>query len=338
MEVVMPNWNDIRASFRPTDPGGAAFVGLILGLGAFWNGALIIAALLILGSAILWAPRRGDLIICCGFATALALLESRFFIHSGPAIVPKPYFGFLAEPKTLAGVALYYVELLGLVVPLLAIAIWRLRPRGRWLLASILVPIVFATTFTFTPDVTVNHKFVNASVRIAAIFVALVLVRLFDRGRWARVASVVLCVALIPTGIVDLITVWNQNDEKRTHDLASPLLLWARSATDPRAVFAAPPVYHHLVYFTGRRSYLGLPYWAESAGYDVAPRKALLERIYESGDVGEISRIAMSQGISYVIVDSTARAEYPHLREDALNAGFPLVFNQGSTRVYALRP
>ncbi len=332
------NWAKVSASFRPDDLKGAVFIGVILGLGAFWNGALIIAALLILGAAVVWAPRRMDLIVCCAVATVLAILEARFFVRTGPAIAPTPYIGFLAEPPTLMGIATYYLKLLGLFVPLLTIALWKLRPQGRLFLASLLVPIGFATTFTFTPDVSVNHKFVNAGVRIAAIFVAMLVVRMFDSGRIARVAAIALCLALTATGVVDLIAVWNFNTEKRTHNLADPLLLWALRETDPRAVFAAPSVYHHLVYFTGRRSYLGLPYWAESAGYDVAPRKAVLQRIYEGNDAGEIARLAASEGISYVIVDDIARGHYPGLRDDALRKRFRLAFDRGSTQVYALHP
>lgn len=100
--------------------------------------------------------------------------------------------------------------------------------------------------------------------------------------------------------------------------------------------FAAPPVYHHLVYFTGRRSYLGLPYWAQSAGYDVPRRLALLTRIYESGDPQEIARIARSEGISYVIVDNVARGHFKNIREPAIRDHFPLVFSHDRTQVYAL--
>lgn len=333
----MARWSEVRASFRPNDLKGAAFVGLLLGLGTFWNGALVIAALLVLGTAIVWAPRRGDLVVCCAIATLLAMLEAKFFVHSGPAIVPRPFIGFLAAAVTPGGIATYYVALLGLLVPLLFIALWKLRPEGRWLLISIMAPIVFATTFKFTPDVSVNHKFVNVAVRMGAMFVALIIVRLFDSGRLARTAGIALCLVLIPTGAIDLISLWNYNTEKRYHDLGDPLIQWAVHSTDPKAVFAAPPVYHHLVYFTGRLSYLGVPYWAESAGYDAKRREALLTRIYEGGDAAEIARIAQAEGISYVIVDNVARGHFRRLREDVIRSHFPLVFSHAATQVYALR-
>jgi hypothetical protein len=324
--------------FQTQDLRAAAFMGLVLGLGTFWNGALIIAALLMLGTAVAWARPRVDLFTCCAIATLLALLQASFFIHGGPSVTPRVFIGFLAAAPTPRSITAYYLKLLGLFVPLIAVAFWRATASGRWLLVSMLVPIAFATTFKFTPDVSVNHKFVNASVRVAAIFVALILVRLVDAGRIARVAAVLLCVGVTATGAVDLVSLWNINNEKRTHNLGDPFLQWALSRTDPKAVFAAPPVYHHLVYFTGRRSYLGVPYWAASAGYDVAPRERNLRTIYEGGNPEEIRRLAATEGISFVIVDNVARTYYAHLDENPLRQNFPLVFSHGSTRVYSLRP
>ena len=332
----MADWTrDIGESLRPRDWRGAAFVGLIVGLGTFWNGALMIAALLILGSAIVRSPRRGDLLVTCAIATALALLEARFFITSGKSVGPHYQFGFIAETPSVRGLAIYFVTLLGFLVPVLAVTMLLLRPRGRWFLASLLVPLVFASTFAFTPDVAVNHKFVNASVRIASIFAAMLVVWLYDEGKLARAGAVLLVFLLTVTGAVDLISLWNYNLEKRTHDLGDPFIAWAHNRTSPHAVFASAPIYHNRAYLTGRKSYLGLPYWAESAGYDVPPRMDALKRIYEGGNPEEIKRIVMKEGIDYAVVDDSVRRYFPRTNENAIRAALPLVFSSGTTHVYA---
>src|SRR5215212_6077821 len=133
----MADWkNDLRASLKPHDLRGAAFIGLLIGLGTFWNGALMIAALLILGSAIVWAPRRTDLLIACAIATTLAIVEARFFITSGKGVGPHFQFGFVAETPSARGLAIYFFTLLGVLIPVLAVTMLLLRPRGRWFLAS----------------------------------------------------------------------------------------------------------------------------------------------------------------------------------------------------------
>jgi len=332
----MPEWTkDFWESLKPHDPKGAIFLGLIVGLGTFWNGALIIAALLILGSAIVWSSRRGDLLIACALATVLALVEARFFITSGKGVGPHYQFGFIAETPSVRGLAVYFLTLLGFLVPVLAVTMLLLRPRGRWFLASLLVPLVFASLFAFTPDVAVNHKFVNASVRIASVIAAMLIVWLYDEGRIARAGAIVLVFLLTVTGAVDLISFWNFNQEKRTHALADPFIEWAHRETSPHAVFASAPIYHNRAYLTGRKSYLGLPYWAESAGYDVPPRLDALKRIYEGGNPDEIKRLVIRERIDYAVVDDSVRRYFPRTNEGAIRKALPLVFSSGTTRVYA---
>jgi hypothetical protein len=331
----MSDWMSMRASLKPYDLKGAIFIGVIVGLGTFWNGALMIAALLILGSAILWSPHRIELIVACTIATALGILEARLFITTGKGVAPHFQFGFIAETPSLRGVAMYFLILLGVLIPVLAVTMVLLRPRGRWLLASLLVPLSFASTFAFTPDVAVNHKFVNASVRIASLFAAMLVVWLYDEGRFARITSVLLVFLLTVTGAVDMISLWNWNQEKRTHDLADPFIVWAQRETSPHAVFASAPIYHNRAYLTGRKSYLGLPYWAESAGYDVPPRMLALKRIYQGGNPAEIRATMLREGISYAVVDDSVRRYFQPVDEGAMGKALPLVFSSGTTHVYA---
>jgi hypothetical protein len=335
----MTDWRqDLRTSLKPHDLKGAAFLGLIVGLGTFWNGALMIAALLILGSAIVWSRHRTDLIVACAIATTLSLIEARLFITSGKSVAPHFQFGFVAEIPSVRGLVVYFLTLLGLLVPVLAMAMVLLKPRGRWFLASLLVPLAFASTFAFTPDVAVNHKFVNASVRIASLFAAMLMVWLLDEGRIARATAVVLIVCLTITGVVDFISLWNFNLEKRTHNLADPLLEWAHRKTSPHAVFASAPIYHNIAYLTGRKSYLGLPYWVSSTGYDVEPRMNVLKRIYEGGNPAEIRKTALEAGIDYMIVDDSVRRYFPATNETAISKALPMVFSSGTTHVYGVYP
>jgi hypothetical protein len=332
----MSDWiGQFRLSMKPADLRGAAFVGLILGLGTFWNGALIIAALLMLGSAIVWSPRRVELLVVCAIATFLAIVEARGFITSGKEVAPHFQFGFVAETPTVRGIVIYFLQVFGVLIPLLAAAMFLLRPRGRWLLASVLVPLAFASLFAFTPDVAVNHKFVNAGVRVASIFAAMLVVWLLEEGRIGKILAVSLIFLLTVTGAVDMISLWNFNNEKRTHDLADPLLEWAHQDTPPGSIFASAPIYHNRAYLTGRKSYLGLPYWAESAGYDVPSRLANLKKIYESGNPDSIRQVVAREKISYVIVDDSVRKSFPRTDEGAIASSLGLAFSSGSTRVYS---
>src|SRR5512138_2685854 len=114
----MTDWKaELCTSLKPHDLKGATFIGLIVGLGTFWIGALMIAALLILGSAIVWSRHRLDLIVACAIATTLSLIEARLFISGGKSVAPHFQFGFVAEIPSVRGVALYFITLLGVLVP-----------------------------------------------------------------------------------------------------------------------------------------------------------------------------------------------------------------------------
>ena len=268
---------ELRESLKTENLKGAVFIGLLIGLGTFWNGALMIAALLILGSAILWAPRRLELFIACAIATILAIVEAKSFITTGKGVAPHFQFGFVAETPSARGLAVYFLTLLGFLLPVLAVTMVMLRPKGRWLLASLLVPLVFASTFAFTPDVAVNHKFVNASVRIASIFAAILVIWLYDEGRLARAAAIALMFVLTATGAVDMISLVNFNLEKRSHDLADPFLVWALDSTSPDAVFASAPIFHSRPNRSATSS-TGRPPRSGSVTTTMSPRVALLSR------------------------------------------------------------
>ncbi|MDE7299678.1 MAG: hypothetical protein K2N94_12785, partial [Lachnospiraceae bacterium] len=70
--------------------------GLLLGALAFWNGAVTIAALLVLFVLAIVSDRRLEFLITAVLAVLLSMLQSAFFID-GSAVTVEPFFGFIAE-------------------------------------------------------------------------------------------------------------------------------------------------------------------------------------------------------------------------------------------------
>ncbi|MCL6557522.1 MAG: hypothetical protein K6U74_01740, partial [Firmicutes bacterium] len=157
--------------------------GAVLGLLAFWNGAVLIAALSVLPIMAVFSKRRFEYFNIAAIAMGMALLQTAFFV--GPdnaAVQPRFVFGFLAEQPTLKGVIAYYIELLGMF-PFVFLAGVALAPEwARSLAAAFIVPLVFATTVQLTPDIAVNHKYVMISVTLLNLFAAYFVHRLYTRG------------------------------------------------------------------------------------------------------------------------------------------------------------
>lgn len=117
-------------AWKCRQPEKALFMGLFLGLGAFWNGAAVIGGLLILMGFAIFSDGKLDYLITALVTVFFSFLQTKIFIR-GSAMGFQLYLGFLAEEKTPWGVVKYlfwmggifFLGLLGLVV--------FLRRKGR---------------------------------------------------------------------------------------------------------------------------------------------------------------------------------------------------------------
>ena len=148
-------------AWLPADIGRSVVIGVLLGLLSFWNGAVVVAALLILFGLAVFSKHRLEFANIALIAIAVSYLETLFFIGPGSsALQPQIVIGFLAAQKDWAGILRFYLELLGLL-PLVLLTAFCFAPGGgRWLFIPFLLPLIFATTVQLTPDIAMNHKFI----------------------------------------------------------------------------------------------------------------------------------------------------------------------------------
>ncbi|NLY74904.1 MAG: YfhO family protein [Firmicutes bacterium] len=167
-------------AWLPADIGRSVVIGVLLGLLSFWNGAVVVAALLILFGLAVFSKHRLEFANIALIAIAVSYLETLFFIGPGSsALQPQIMIGFLAAQKDGAGILRFYLELLGLL-PLVLLTAFCFAPGGgRWLFIPFLLPLIFATTVQLTPDIAMNHKFIIISVLLLNIFAADFIHRLF---------------------------------------------------------------------------------------------------------------------------------------------------------------
>jgi hypothetical protein len=327
---------DAWAPRARADLARAIALGALIGIGGFWNGAVLIAALMVLCGFALLSKHRLEYLALALTTGALAYAQNRLFLGPGSlAVAPRINFGFLAEdPKTLGSVLRYYSDLLGPLpwVLLAALVFWR-RHRVPWLaaLAAVFViPVVFASTVQLTPDVAINHKYVMIAVMLLNIVAAGWLAALWKRDRvWCGACVLILAFLLTATGIVDAIALFNRNRTERAIvvQLQDPLLKWARENTRPDEVLLTDWHSLHPFLLSGRRIFYGWPYYAWSAGYDTATREDVVKRIYGGSDREEIVRLMRAHGMRYIVIDHGNREQKLYqLQEAALRQFFPTVF------------
>ncbi len=136
--------------------------GLILGLISFWNGAVVIATLLILFFIAIFSKHKLDFLIVAAVTVILSILQSRLFIGTGnSAVNPEIYIGFLTSTSSTKNIKLilkYYIELLGILPFLFILPMFRLNKIKSFTSFLIVLLITITSFLTFTPDMSVLSK------------------------------------------------------------------------------------------------------------------------------------------------------------------------------------
>ena len=277
------------------------FLGLLLGLVSFWNGAVTISGVLIIAVyAIL--KRDYKMLALPIVAVIITQLLLWFFVGFGPSISPHLAIGFLAADKSIVGISSYYLLLLGILPVFLLLAFLKIPRRHKIWFVAFLAPFFFANLIQISPDLTVNHKFINVSTLLLNIFVAYLLARLFTKSiKWQLVAATGLLL-LTASGVADIFAVWNFNNKYIAYDLSHPVTIWAEKNTNPDDTFLTGPELYNPILWAGRNSFLGWHYFADSAGYDVRNRSNIADSIYRGGEYEIVQQLLHRNNIDYLVI------------------------------------
>jgi hypothetical protein len=125
----------VRDAWLPRSFLPCVLAGLILGLMAFWNGAVVIAGISVLFIMAILSCHKLEYLITAILTFLLSVLQSKIFIGSGTGAVSIKYEpGFLAQSDKLTDILAYYVELLG-ILPFVVLAVFLVFIPGKkkWL-------------------------------------------------------------------------------------------------------------------------------------------------------------------------------------------------------------
>lgn len=342
-----------KTTFGVKHPVRALVLGVLLGTLAFFNGSVLIACCCMLFFMAAVSDYRLDYLITAVTALILSVLESKLFI-TGSAVSLQFFFGFIAENKTLFGMIFYMWQLWGVL--LLFVGAYLLLGRGvkRYLVVVFSVPMVLAFTIFLisgikvSPEnmylveyyVTVNHKFVMLSEMLLSLFPAILLTKLVEKKegqckglimKWLTV--VVAVFVLTATGIYEYFIVRNQNKATWQSAVDNPITVWVDEHTNSGDIFLTPPYTLHPVILGGGMLYYGYSYYAQSAGYDVAPREEAMWNMYCAGKPERLQELIEENNIDYIVVDDEARNTY-YAREDVIAATYEAVFSYGDFVIY----
>lgn len=280
----------------------ALILGVLLGLTTFWNGSMLIGALMLLGGTFLFSHKKIELILIAVLSLAICFGLTYFFVGNQASVQPEWWFGMLAYPKNTKTIFTYYALLLGIMPLLYLFSLITASKRHKILLVLFLIPFLFANTVKITPDVNANHKFIIVSQIGTALGCALVIYSFWKfRNVFYKFLTLLLFFALTSTGVYDYFTFYKLNKITINHPEKDKLKLWVIKNTDPKDTFLTPMLAVHPILLAGRSIFFGWPYFAWSAGYPTHIRMPQYERLYAAETEKEFKFLLMGTSIDYML-------------------------------------
>lgn len=306
--------------------------GIILGSLSFFHGSAVIACLLVLFMVAVLARRRLEFLVLAIITLILSLLQSNCFIE-GSAIGMELLYGFIAENKSIFGVASYLGRLIGILPFIILASLCFEKGVHRYLMLAFSAPLIFALHVSLTVDVTVNHKYIMMSCILLGIFAAnLVRKMLSSKDFVIKVVAILLIIGLTSTGIYDFTTVLRRNKPHRAIvlDMDDELTNWITQNSDSKDIFLSSNYALNQVVLGGAMLYQGWQYFAWSAGYNTEYRDVMVKAMYEAKTSTELDQYVKQNNISYIIVDHDNRVSGSYkLNEGNIKATYRCVYIEG---------
>ncbi|MDE6312105.1 MAG: hypothetical protein K2M46_00490 [Lachnospiraceae bacterium] len=310
----------------------AVFIGLLAGASAFWNGAALIALLLILFFIAALSKNRLDFVIMAGISGVLSLIQSKVFMQES-SISAQYFFGFIAENKNLWGATDYILRLIGLLAILVVAAFLYYKGVKRYLIFVFTTPFIFSFTVSLTVDPTVNHKYIMMSCMLLDVMVAGFITDFIQKKDVVRyIGAALLVVFLTATGIYDTYSIYVRNGGGRevSLNLNDPVTEWVHENADSKDVFLTAPYTVNPVTMGGAMLYNGWEYFAWSAGYDTGYRDVQVAAMYSAATSEELMSLVEENEIDYIVVDIDARNQEGYtVNEEVIAQTYGVAYTQG---------
>ena len=309
----------------------AVYIGLLVGASAFWNGAALIALVLMLFFIAALARKRMDFVVMAGIAGMLSMVQSHVFMKES-SISAQYFFGFIAETKNIWGTTDYIIRLIGLLAVMVVAAFLYYRGVKRYLIFVFTTPFVFSFTVSLTVDPTVNHKYIMMSCMLLDDMVASFISDFLKKKDFFRyIGGALVMILLTSTGIYDTYSIYVRNGEGRQCELNldSELTQWVHENADSKDIFLTSNITVNELTMGGAMLYNGWQYFAWSAGYDTGYRDEQTAAMYSASTPEELKRLVADNDIRFIVVNSDVRASSDYqVNEENIANTYEAVFSQ----------
>jgi hypothetical protein len=227
----------------------------------------------------------------------------------------------------------------GLFIPLtLAALVWRNKePLVSRRLALFFLPFtlcfIIPNVMKMAPWIWDNIKVLFYWWLASAPLVALLLARLWQRGKVKKVVAIVLFACVTAAGAWDVAGIVARSTKYQIFDSSGiKFAELIKQNTEPRALIIHAPIYNHPVFLSGRESLMGYPGHIWTHGLEYAGRESEIRRVYAGApDAGAILR---RYGVAYAVVSPLERNIMNV--NDRFFSEFEIVGEAGGYRLYKI--
>ncbi|HLE63782.1 MAG TPA: hypothetical protein VI750_11600, partial [Pyrinomonadaceae bacterium] len=230
----------------------------------------------------------------------------------------------------------------GLFIPLTVAAIlW--RNKDQYLVSRRLLLFFMPFTLCFImPNVIKMAPWIWDNIKVlfywwlaSAPLVAILLARLWEKGKWNRVLAAILFLSLTLAGSLDVASIAFRNTKYQIFDADGiEFAEMIKEQTAPRSLIMHAPVHNTPVFLTGRRSLMGYPGHIWTHGLEFNQREAEIKRMYAGG--ADAAQLIRNYKVDYVVVSRLER-ERTTVNERFISS-FPKVGEVGDYTLYKTAP
>jgi len=331
-------------AWLPENIARAAALGVLLGSASFFHGSAVIALLSMLIIMAFFSKHRLEFLVIAFITYAMETIEASFFAPGVELAKPELYFGFISDDKSVKGIAVYIVLLTGILIFMALIGLFTKFRRFKVFFLMSLMPAIITFTLSFTPDITVNHKFLMISAALSGIFAAYAICFIMVNIPGKAVGVIIIAV-MVSTGVMDTFTIQNKDgrdDQGRLTSVAVPQKSgyqdWILQHTKPGDIFLTSWDGVNEIFLTGRYEFFGWPYYAMSAGYDTRGREEIFDEIVRPANAEDCRRLVMENKISYIVITAGMYDKnYFDADPDMLKTIFPTVYSDPDSQIFVLK-
>lgn len=209
--------------------------------------------------------------------------------------------GYLAQDKTMLGIAYYWLFNLGLYLILIPIVFLFSNRKTKWFLIPFVGFFVLANTFKLSTDMINNHKLINYAVIGANIVTAGFLMMMWKKHFVLKPLAIILLVILTASGIADIFPVINNHFLYQDDYPRSSIQRWIMANTPPNTVFLSNEYIFNPASVVGRKLFLDYGYFNWSMGYPDGERRQLLKDFYsDTISTNQLCQMFQENNISYI--------------------------------------